>query len=458
MEYFFLVVGLMPYLVAAVLGLALPLLLLGTYNHFGVGLLLIAATFFLDALNLGQPVLRIGITMYAPDIPMVLIGLAAGLRWLLRDDVPRRHAAWILLVVVFFVDLGIGLARHGTAAGVQGRPDFYAIAVGSYAMSYTVTQHHIRQLIKVFTVVAAALMLLCAYRWIVYYAPIPELLPPSGSYNPDGAIRVIGANLALLIADIFVIGLFFTRKDQGTGAARWLSPLLLAVVLVLQHRSVWLAGIVGVLLCLLVARAQRVPLWQQLMVAGLVAVTAAAPLVFDTTISEQVRSSAARAVSGEGTVDARFANWRSTIKQWVDDGPKAIVIGRELGSDTTRLIEAEGGTVRIRFSSHNQFINALTNMGVLGLLATVAVFFYAVSGLWRQSRERDADSPFSALLIVLLGMQLTYYIAYTVDYVQYLMLGLSVAWVAAHERVRQDSAAVKAKEVANGQRRRAWSA
>lgn len=458
MEYFFTLVGLMPYLIAGVLGLALPVLFLGTYNHFGVGLVLIAITFVLDTLNLGQPILRVGITLYTPDIPMVLVGLVAGLRWLLRDDVPRRHPAWVLLAVVFFVDLAIGLARHGTAAGVQGRPDFYAIAVGTYAMSYTITQRHIRQMMQLFTAVALLLVLVCVYRWVVYYAPIPELLPPSGTYNPDGAIRVIGANLALLIANMFVVGLFFTQKNQGTGAARWLSPLLLAVVLVLQHRSVWLAGIVGVLLCLLVARAQRVPLWQQLLVTGLVAVTAAAPLVLNTTISEQVQSSATRAVSGEGTVDARFANWRSTVNQWWGDGPKAIVIGRELGSDTTRLIEAESGTVRIRFSSHNQFINALTNMGVLGLLATVLVFSYAARGLWRQSRERDDDSPFSALLLVLLGMQLTFYIAYTVDYVQYLMLGLSVAWVAAHERAKRDLAAVQAKEAAAAQRRRAWPA
>ncbi len=432
MEYLFYAVSLMPYAVAAVLGLAIPLLLLATYNHFVAGLILVAATLVLEAMNLSQPILRIGLTLYVPDLPMVLLGLAAALRWLLRKDVPRRHAAWVLVALVFFADLAIGLARHGTAAGVQGRADFYSIAAATYAMSFPIGQRQVRQLVQVCSLAALALVLLCVYRWVVYYTPIPELLPPSGVYNRDGAIRVIGANLALLIADMFVVGLFLLRRERSAGLARWLSPILLATVLVLQHRSVWLAGIAGVLLCLLLARAERVPLWQQVAVGVLVAVTAAAPLFLSETISQQVQSSATRAIAGEGTVDARFANWRATIQQWWGDGTRAIAFGRELGSDTTRVVESESGTVSINFNAHNHFVDVLTNLGVLGLIGTVAVFAYSAIGLIRQGRKRDDDSPYSAMLMVLLGMQLTFYVAYTVDYLQYLMLGVSLAWVAGH--------------------------
>jgi hypothetical protein len=436
MEYFFMLVGLMPYLIAGVLGLALPLLYLGTYNYFGVGLTLVAITFVLDALSLGQPILRVGITLYLPDIPMVVVGLAAGLRWLLRNDIPRRHGAWVLLAVVFFVDLAVGLARNGTAAGVQGRGHFYAIAAGTYAMSFPVGRQQVRQLVQAMAAVAGVLMLVSVYRWIVYYTPIPDLLPPGGTYNRDGAIRVIGANLTLVIANMVVVGLFFARKEMGAGLARWFSPFFLTMVLVLQHRSVWLAGMVGLLLCLPLARTQRVPLWQQLSVAVLVVVTAASPLFFSTTVSEQLQSSASTALAGEGTVDARFANWRATLQQWWNDGPRAIVAGRELGSDTTRVVDSESGSTKIRFGAHNHYVDVLTSLGVLGLVSTLLVLVYAVTGLLRQALLQDEDSPFSALLLVLLGMQLTFYIAYTVDYLQYLALGLSVAWVASHERVR----------------------
>lgn len=443
MEAFFLLLGLMPYLVAGVLGLTLPLLFLGAYNHFGVGLAVVVFTMVAEALNFGQPLLRIGITIYVPDLPMVLIGMTAVLRWMLRDDLPRRHAAWVLLALLFLVDLAIGLAKNGTAAGVQGRGTFYAIAAGTYAMSFSISRQHVRQLMLGMTAAAFAFMLMCAYRWTVYYLPVPELLPPSGSYNVDGAIRVIGANLALVIADMVVVGLFFARPALGTHIARWLAPLLLATVLVLQHRSVWLAGIVGILLCLLLARVQRVPLWQQLSVLVLVAATAASPLFFSSTVSDQVQSSASTAVTGQGTVDARFANWRATLQQWWGDGPRAVVMGRELGSDTTRIVDAEGGAVKIRYGVHNHYVDVLTSLGFLGLIFNVIVFFYAAMGLLRQALRRDEDSPCSALLLVLLGVQLTYYVAYTVDYMQYLVLGLSVAWVSNHEKLLRASAAAR---------------
>jgi hypothetical protein len=63
------------------------------------------------------------------------------------------------------------------------------------------------------------------------------------------------------------------------------------------------------------------------------------------------------------------------------------------------------------------------------------VFGYALLGLWRLCARADENTPISALLLVLIGMELTYYFAYTVDYTQYLVLGVSVAWVAGHRGV-----------------------
>ena len=434
MEVLSLLLSLLPYAVAAGLGLALPLLILGAYNSFGVGLSLIAATAVLEAVNQSQPILRIGLMVYTPDVPMLVIGAAAGLRWLLRDDVPRRHPAWVLLALVFFAGLAIGLGRNGTTAGVQARPEYYAIAAATYAMSFPLAARQVRQLVTALTAMAVALLLLSVYRWVVYYTPIPELLPPGGVYNVDGASRVIGSHSAMVLANVLVVGLFFASKGGLGTSARWLSPLLLSGVVVLQHRSVWLAVLMGVLLSILLARTQRAPLWQQLAILVLVATTAIAPIFFSNTLSEQVQTSISRGAAGQGTVDARFANWRSTIDLWLADGPRAIAMGREFGSDTARLIDTEKGTLRITFNAHNQFVSALTNLGVLGFGAMLWVFSYVSVGLWRLCAKADEDSPVSALLLVLIGMQLIYYVAYTVDYTQYLVLGVAVAWVAGHQR------------------------
>jgi hypothetical protein len=437
MEALFYIIGLLPYAFAIGFGLAIPLLVLGAYNHFSVGVGLVAFAFVLDTVNLSQPLLRIGLTIFPPDLPMILLGAVAGLRWMLRSDIPRRHAVWVFFVLLFFVDLGIGIARHGTTAGVQARPDYYAIAAATYAMSFPVGVTQVRKVIRTITALSVAMLLLSSYRWIVYYTPITSLLPPGGVYNNDGPSRVIGSNFALVIAQALVLGLFFAGRGQGSTVARWLSPLLLAGTLVLQHRSVWLATIVGVLMSILLARTQRAPLWQQLVLATLVATTAAAPLLMNQSVTEQVETSAQRALAGQDTVYARVSNWRSTLQQWRDDGPRAILIGRELGSDTARFIDTESGQqLRIKFGIHNQYITVLTQTGVLGLAAMIWIYGYVLLGLWRLCHRGDENSSFSAVLLVLVGMQLIYYIAYGVDFVQHLVFGLALAWVAGHATVR----------------------
>jgi hypothetical protein len=441
MEALFYAIGLMPYAVAAGLGLAIPLLMLGSYNHYGIGLVVMGAAWVFDNLNQSQPFARIGITLYPPDLPMILIGAAAGLRWLLRDDIPRRFWPWVCWAALFFIDFAIGLAQNGTTAGVQARPHYYALAAASYAMSFPMTAHRVRQILHLFIALALATLLICCYRWTVYYLPIPELLPPAGFYNVDGAIRVVGAPFALMIAEVLVLGLFFSAKNIAGTAARILTPFMLAGMLLLQHRSVWLAAIVAFLMSLVLARAQRAPLWQQLLVTVLVATAAATPIFSSSVVSQQIESSAERALAGQDTVNARFRNWRANLQQWRDDGPRAIAIGRVLGSDTSVFVEGErGGTQRVTYGAHNQYVTQITYFGVLGLLAMTLTFAYVARGLWRLTGKGGETAALSAVMLVLIGAQLTFYIAYWVDFVQYIVLGSALSWVAGYEKVNSKDA------------------
>jgi hypothetical protein len=354
MELLYYVFTALPYLLAAGLGLALPMLVVGLYNNFTVGLVLICLTSFLDSANMSQPYARVGLVLYPADLQMVLVGAAAGLRWLFARDLPPRQAAWVVLAVVFFAGLGLGLAKNGTSAGVQVRPDYYAIAAATYAMSFPISRREIRRLVIALTLVALALLLLSCYRWLVYFLPIRDLLPPGGVYNVDGPTRVIGSNFALLMAEVAVLGLFFGSARVGATGARLLAAALLAGVIALQHRSVWLAGMAGVLISLVVARSQRVPMWQQVALGLAALATASAPMLFSQTLTDQVEHSAARALAGQDTVSGRINNWKATIEQWAAEGPRALAMGRVPGSDSTRYVESEHGgepTARITSTS-----------------------------------------------------------------------------------------------------------
>jgi O-antigen ligase len=423
-----------PYVVAALLGLALPALWLLVHRHFGVGLCVVLVTSVLEVAHMGQPFLRVGLTLYVPDIPIVMVASAAALRWLCSPDMPRRDPVWLVVVVVFMVGFALGLARYGTSAGVQARPLFYALATASYAMSFAPQPAQLRQLMLGLRLVALALVAMVSYRWLVVYWPLRDLLPPGGTYNVDGAIRVIGANWTLSLAISFVAISFFARSHGGAGFARVLALPFLAYTLLLQHRSVWLALIAGVLMALLVARAQRVPFWQQAALLVATAATAVAPLLFSQSLSSQLERSAGTALAGQGTVDARFGNWQATLEQWWGDGPRARLLGRESGADTVREIQTERGRQKIAFGAHNNYVDSLTRLGLLGFGALLLFYGRLVRGLVRALRRRDEHSTDAALLLVLVTMQFVFYVAYQADYVGYLIMGLAAAWVAGTQR------------------------
>ena len=70
---------------------------------------------------------------------------------------------------------------------------------------------------------------------------------------------------------------------------------------------------------------------------------------------------------------------------------------------------------------------------------------WIVGGLMRALRTDYADDRrVAAALLVLLAMQLTYYIAYGVEFVQYALAGLAMAWVAAWRQRQRAAAAVPA--------------
>ncbi len=432
-----------PFVFAIVLAFGLATLAVTSYGRFGVGMVVIMTTYALDVLSMSAPILHVGVTLFVADVPMMLIGAVALARWIARPDLPRRQWAWLIFAIVFVLNLGVGLGLHGKTAGVQARDDFYALAAASYAMSFPITRREVRQLIAALIGLAAVLMLVCIYRWTVYYGGFRDLLPRGGTYNVDGAIRVIWSGSALVLGEAFVLGLFFAGLSRGAVTARFMLLLTAASTLVLQHRSVWLAALVGIAGSLMIGRAHRSSrLMQVLMLSGLIALGAVGMLASGA-LRDQIGASAEQAIEGQGTVAWRFSNWKATLKQWQEAGPRAIVTGREWGSDLKRKVESESGReVQIRVSAHNYYVVALTSYGVIGLLAFLASQVTVGARLFRVSGSKDADAPYAHWLLVILLMQATYYLAYGTDYIQFLLFGVALAFAYGRSQETSDAQAV----------------
>jgi hypothetical protein len=452
-ELIFSALWITPFLVAVLITLGSVVAVIGACNDFRVGVWVTAAAFTADTVSMSGPVLNLGLTLYAADLPMVLLALAAAIRWAGAADVPRRHLAWFLFALAFLSSFALGLLRHGSAAGVQARPDFYALAAASYALSFPVGRQQLRSMLVALAWTACVITVLSVYRWVVYLTPIASLLPPGGVYNIDGPMRVVNSNQALLLAQVALLGVFFFGSGLAPVLARLAAPVLLMATLALQHRSVWLAGLVGVCTSLLVARGSRTPWWQQVLLVGVAAAAVAAPLVFSKTLSGQVQSSATRAVQGEGTVTARFDNWEISIARWVGGGPVAVAIGSPPGGDTTRVYYTENGQkVVVNFGTHNNYVHMLTSQGLLGLALWCWVTATGLLGLWRLRRAQAEFADSASMLLVLMCSQLAYYVAYDVDYLQAFILGTAVAWVFQRQREPVGRAPVAVEEPAGAHR------
>lgn len=426
-----------PMAVALVLGLLVPILVNQLYRSFGFGSAYIAVAFLIDPITMGEGGFHLGINLYLADILLVPLALAAGLRLVLAHDCPKRNRAWLLFCVLFSVSLCTGLLTYGAGAGVQARSYFYFVAAGLYGMCFDLSERRVQFVLNTLVAIALFLFGLACYRWVVYFTPITSLLPPEGAYNIDGPIRVIYSSSALVLAQVLIGALFFPAASRGFGIARHLAPLLLGAVLALQHRSVWLASLAGVATRVFIGNVRRGYKYRQLLYVIAMAAITATPLAFSDKVVgvwQQIETGASSALAGDGSVNERLQSWKAIIDKWHAAGPMAIAIGQSFGTDNARLVTDEhGASKKISYYAHNLYVQTLFNTGLLGLSALLAAFGYVTFGLYRICRSAHTG-PVPEALLVLMVMQLTYYMAYGEDTLQSFIFGIALAYVVGKQK------------------------
>ena len=434
----------MPYVMAMCLGLLVPMLGVLCYSGFGASIAVVVGMFAIECLYMVVGGITLGLTLFYTDFALVFAFVIALGRLLRARDRPPIHRAWLVYCAVFAVSLATGLVTYGSGAGVQARPYFYFVAAGLCGLSFNIDAARVRLLLNALVAVAVLLMFITVYRWVVYYTPIAELLPDEGVYNNDGPIRVIRSFEALVLAQVLVASLFFARGTGGLVVARAVSPLLLAAVVTLQHRSVWVAALAGVLASLFVSRLQKGSVLGQSLLLVAIVVTTALPMFLSdklSGVSGQITSSASAAVEERGSAGERLNSWKEIVNNWAVAGPRSIVIGQSFGTDPSRLVRDEAGVLRkLEYTAHNMYVQTLFNTGLVGLGAFLLAAGYVVRGLYRACASGQGGAPAQALLVVVL-MQLVYYVPYGTDYLQSLIFGVALSYVAGHEaRAKRDAA------------------
>jgi hypothetical protein len=186
------------------------------------------------------PQIAIGsVSVYLPDVLFALLAGAAFVRVLgmRRWSLGQRALLVVCLLAVF-------AALRGVTVDVQPalnefRSAFYFLAGAMYFATVTEAEWALRALTAAFVAAAGVVLLTAVLLW----GPSPDFV--AAPYEPG--FRVIHAERALLLAQALLLTTPAWFRAGGRWPTRCLSVAFLVGVVLLQHRTVWVAAAAGLL-------------------------------------------------------------------------------------------------------------------------------------------------------------------------------------------------------------------
>lgn len=440
LEFFYSTLGwfftALPFVIALLMALGLVLMTAGMYFSPVVGGVAVLLMFLVETTLVFLVAFRLGITVFPQDLLFIPMAMVALLR-LVRPG-GLRSLPWPiwLLMATMAMSFIVGLAKHGTTSGVEFRSDFYFMVGLFYFSTFEWTSQQVSRVLKWLIPIAAIVMLIAWYRWLADATGVDWFRPTWHAIEP-GTLRVLDAQQTSFLGTVLVLLVY--AMASGGSLNRWLFlvPFLGVTILVLQHRSVWVAAFLPAMMAFVIVRQSQGKLASRLAVFGAVSLLVLGPLLASGKFSgatSSVAESAVRATSTtSGTFVGRIEGWDALLKKWAASGPRVWMMGNSYGSGYER--KQQGGR-DVTFAPHNYYVQLLLRTGVVGLLSFLALHWYLLRGAIRLGRK-----PHEALtgyaMIGLLVSSLLYYIPYSPSYIHGLISGMVLALVLQHEQTRR---------------------
>lgn len=427
-----------------VIAVLLPLLLFygawSFYYRATAGISSVIWVFVIETLIMIQPRLPLGVQLFLPDLLFLLIG-AAGLLRIFSVRLQLHHYVWLTFGAVLFLSFGLGVLQFKTQAGVEFRTFFYFWAGIWYLMTFQLTAEQLDRILRVYMVAASVMVVLALFRWsamvlgldIVHY------------WNEGGAsLRVFNAAQTFFIAQAFLIGLYAYLNKTGPMWWRIFLPILFVCIVMLQHRTVWVVTFVSVTIIFLLSGKVRSKALSTFAFAGVLGVAVLLPFVLGgqlDTVQRSLTHSVEEIGQKNSTMTWRVESWKTLLEDWAHSGPVVNLIGKPFGAGFSRHIEAAQN--ELTQNPHNHYVYALLRVGLVGLLAMLAVYYMALRSMWKNRYQPSKHLLDPQLLIALMVGQLMYFMSYPAHYSQLLGLGLSLVLLGQYRRNAAAPATIK---------------
>ncbi|MGW6097130.1 O-antigen ligase family protein [Streptomyces sp. NPDC055157] len=394
-------------------------------RHHAVGVFLVLAVHAWAVVDTPRSVVVLGTHVYPADV-LSLCAAGVGLGRLLVYGLPRRAG---MLPLVGLTGLTLWSALRGIASfGLQvavndARVSFgYLLAAALYTATLPVDFPLERTLRRGWVAIALVYAVLCTTGWMRH-----GLHAVTERVTADGTVidpRPVPAAAALILAQAAVL-LLYAPSDQGKKAratavpdwlGRWVPAMvLLLFVVLLQHRTIWAVAVAMVMAGWALRRNTDRRRLLSFAIAALsvsLAVVAYQLGAFGT-VGGTLATSAAEVEDPSSSFDWRVAGWQqlltapNSLVQWLS--------GMPFGSGYDRVV----GGILVTVGPHNYYVHLGLRLGAVGLAMLIAWYMLT----WRRLREQDA---WSAALPALMVGQLAFFVTYSANSEQGVLLGLCV--------------------------------
>ncbi|TKA11622.1 O-antigen ligase family protein [Actinacidiphila oryziradicis] len=387
------------------------------HSTIGVGLLLGVQVWTVAAG--GQlPAMSLGVSIYPADA-LAICAFCIGVARLLRHGLPARAGMLPLLILIALAGWSAarGIATFGLqAVGNDGRGAFWCVlAAALYVATTPLSAALDRAVTRTWLASVAAYAVLCLVGWAsIGLHPVTAHVTVGGVEVdprpvPAAAALVLVQGAALLMCPLGAdrTATALRRRGKLLGAA-----VLLAFIILLQQRSVWMAGgAMAVTWWALrpVRAGQRITS----AVAGATALSMTA-LAFAVgafgRIGGVLSDSAAETQGDHSTFAWRVLGWQDLLNeprslvQWLTGGP--------FGSGYDRYIK--GALVAV--SPHDYYLHVVLRLGLIGLMVLVVLYVL----IWRQLIR--SGYAVLALRLMIVG-QLVFFVSFAASMEQGVLLG-----------------------------------
>lgn len=357
-----------------------------------------------------------GISIGPVDLINIML-LAAAILRMARGPTALQ---WALLGAIGLVIFGTvrGYLQLGDAALLGFRAELYFLVPALFTS--TIRAQYLPRVVRAIVWFGVGLALLAVTRWF-------GLVPASDDFGGEYLVeRVIVSSAALWVALAALAAVLTLFQRVGTHFMRYpwgVAALCLTVVLLAQHRSVWVTTAIMLAIAFLIT-----PHRTLLKVGVVLSIGIAVTLIEGLGLGHggTVAKSLAFATSNLGTWEWRIERWGDVWETHSARGLWAILFGSGYGYGW-----ATGTVGEWEASPHNGYLQIAVRVGLVGAFLVFLLYYLAIRKLL------FAGDPATRLLWLWTIGILVYYIPYSGDMLTGVVLGATIAILTAIASGRQ---------------------